>query len=66
MKNNELREKTVSELNDNLASLLREKFKIRLLKSTGEFTQTHKIKALRRDIARIETRLNAVLRNPNE
>ncbi len=58
MKAAELREKTISELNQSLSSIRREQFKLRLNKAGGEMTKTHKIKLLRRDVARINGVIN--------
>lgn len=58
MKAAELRDKTISELNANLSSIRREQFKLRLNKAGGEMTKTHKMKELRRDVARINTVIN--------
>lgn len=55
MKAKELREKSVSELKASLNTARREQFKLRLTKAGGEMTETHKIKLLRRDIARINS-----------
>lgn len=54
----ELREKSVAELNEALLELLREQFNLRMQNSTGQITQTHLIKNVRRDIARVKTILN--------
>ena len=54
----ELREKSVAELNEALLELLREQFNLRMQNSTGQLTQTHLIKNVRRDIARVKTILN--------
>ncbi len=54
----ELREKTVPELNEELANLLREQFNLRMQKGTGQLSQTHKLKTVRRDIARVYTIIN--------
>lgn len=51
----ELREKSVSELKTVLNTLRRKQFKLRLVKSDGEFKGTHEIKQTRRAIARTET-----------
>jgi large subunit ribosomal protein L29 len=51
----ELREKTVPELKASLEVALREQFKLRLVKAGGEMTDTHKIREVRRNIARIVT-----------
>jgi large subunit ribosomal protein L29 len=57
MKASELRQKSVDELNTQLLELLREQFKLRMQKSTGQLTQTHQIQQVRRDIARVKTLL---------
>lgn len=55
MKAQELREKSVEELNAELLKQLEEQFKMRMQASTGQLTQTHLLKQTRRDIARIKT-----------
>jgi large subunit ribosomal protein L29 len=57
MKAQELREKTVEELNSELLAQLQEQFKLRMQASTGQLTQTHLVKQVRRNIARIKTLL---------
>ncbi|NRA62458.1 MAG: 50S ribosomal protein L29 [Psychrobium sp.] len=51
----ELREKSVEELNETLLELLREQFNMRMQNSTGQLAQTHLLKNVRRDIARVKT-----------
>jgi large subunit ribosomal protein L29 len=58
MKAQDLRQKSVDELNTELLSLLREQFNLRIQKSTGQLNQTHTIQQVRRDIARVKTVLN--------
>jgi large subunit ribosomal protein L29 len=58
MKANELRDKSVDELNDSLLSLLKDQFNLRMQKSTGQLAQTHLLGQVRRDIARVKTVLN--------
>ncbi len=58
MKANELREKSVEELNTQMMSLLKEQFKLRMRKSTGQLNQGHPLRIVRRDIARVKTVLN--------
>ncbi len=58
MKAQELREKSVEELNNELIEQLKEQFKLRMQASTGQLTQTHLLKQTRRDIARIKTVLS--------
>ena len=55
MKAQELREKTVEELNAELITQLQEQFKLRMQASTDQLKQTHLLKQTRRDIARIKT-----------
>ena len=55
MKANELREKSVEELNTELMSLLKEQFNLRMQHSTGQLEQTAQIKTVRRNIARVKT-----------
>lgn len=55
MKANELREKTVAELNEQLNSLYRDRFTGRMQKSTGQLAQTHLAGNIKKDIARVKT-----------
>ena len=55
MKANELRDKSVDELNQQLLSLREEQFKLRMAKATGQLGQTHLLKQMKRDIARVKT-----------
>ncbi len=54
----DLREKSVEELNNEMLSLLREQFNLRMQEGTGQLAQPHRMKAVRRDIARVKTILN--------
>ncbi len=54
----ELNEKTVDQLNAELIAQLKEQFKLRMQKSTGQLNETHLLKQARRNIARIKTVLN--------
>ncbi|MDD7544155.1 50S ribosomal protein L29 [Bisgaard Taxon 10/6] len=58
MKAQELRNKNVEELNAELANLLGEQFKLRMQAATGQLQQTHQLKQVRRNIARVKTVLN--------
>jgi large subunit ribosomal protein L29 len=58
MKASELREKTVDELQENLITLMKDQFEYRMQKSTGQLNQTHLLKDVARDIARVKTVLN--------
>ncbi len=58
MKTNELKNKSKSELNDMMVTLLEEQFQLRMRKSTTENPKTHLFSKVRKDIARIKTVLN--------
>jgi len=55
MKANELKEKSIEELNAELLALLREQFNYRMQASTGQLAQTHLLRTVRRNIARVKT-----------
>ena len=55
MKAQDLRTKSVEELNAELVNLLGEQFKLRMRTATGQLQQTHQAKQVRRDIARVKT-----------
>ncbi len=55
MQASELRNKTVSELNDELLALRKEQFNLRMQKATGQMNKNHLIKNVRRNIARAKT-----------
>jgi len=55
---NELRDKSVEELNEVLNKLLRDQFNHRMQKATGQLGQTHLPSAVRKDIARVKTLIN--------
>ena len=55
MKASELKVKSVEELNAELLGLLREQFNLRMQSATGQLAQTHLLKQVRRDIARVKT-----------
>ncbi|HID48727.1 MAG TPA: 50S ribosomal protein L29 [Chromatiales bacterium] len=58
MKASELRDKSVEELQQELISLSREKFNLRMQRGTGQLSRPHQMKQVRRNIARIKTILN--------
>ena len=58
MKANELRDKPVDELSKELMGLLKEQFNLRMRKATGQLNQTHLLRQVKRDIARVKTVLN--------
>jgi len=55
MKVSELKEKSVDELNDELLNLKREHFTLRMQKGSGQLEQSHRLKEVRRDVARVKT-----------
>ena len=55
MKANELRDKSIDELSQQLLSLREEQFKLRMAKATGHLGQSHLLKQTKRDIARVKT-----------
>ncbi|GAA6205170.1 50S ribosomal protein L29 [Colwellia sp. 1_MG-2023] len=55
MKASDLREKSIEELNAELLELLREQFNYRMQASTGQLAQTHLLRTVRRNIARVKT-----------
>ena len=58
MKASELREKSAAELQSSLIDELEKQFKMRMKRATGQLEQSHEMKQVRRDIARIKTVLN--------
>jgi large subunit ribosomal protein L29 len=58
MKATELRQKTKDELNSLLLDLARERFNLRMQKSTGQLSKPSEVKRVRREMARIQTVLN--------
>jgi large subunit ribosomal protein L29 len=55
MKASELKDKTVEELKAELLGLLREQFNLRMQQSSGQLAQTHLLREVRRNIARVKT-----------
>jgi len=55
MKATEVRVKTADELTDELAKLKKEQFNLRFQRATGQLENTARVRAVRRDIARIKT-----------
>ena len=60
-----MRNKSESELREELTSLLKEQFNLRMQKGTGQLARPHEIKVVRRDIARVKTLLNEKKREGN-
>lgn len=59
MKPEELRGKTVDELNDLLLNSKKELFNLRFQRASGQLENTARIREVRRDVARVKTMLNA-------
>jgi large subunit ribosomal protein L29 len=55
MKAQDVRTKSVDELNDQLLQLKKEQFNLRFQKASGQLENTARVRAVRRDIARIKT-----------
>ncbi len=55
MKVSDLRNKSDSELGQELISLLREQFNLRVQRATGQMAKPHLFKQVRRNIARVKT-----------
>jgi len=54
----ELRDKTPDQLREDLANLKKEAFNLRFQQATGQLENTARMKAVRRDAARVKTVLN--------
>jgi large subunit ribosomal protein L29 len=54
----ELRDKTPDQLKDTLASLKKEAFNLRFQQATGQLENTARMRAVKRDVARVMTILN--------
>jgi len=55
MKASELREKNTDELKQELLSLLREQFTLRMQNGAEQLNRHHQLKVVRRNIARVKT-----------
>ncbi len=64
MKATELRKKNLSELNEELAGLLREQFNLRMQKGTGQLSKPSQFKTVGRNIARVKTVINEMSLKP--
>ena len=66
MEAQELRKKSVDELNDELVALRREQFNLRMQQATGEVTHNHEHSRVRKDIARVKTVIRELQRAAGE
>ena len=55
MKAGEIREMTLDQLDDQLAKLKKEQFNLRFQAASGQLENTARVRAVRRDIARVKT-----------
>ena len=55
MKIDEVRGMTPDQLTEQLVNLKKEQFNLRFQKATGQIEKTHRVDAVRKDIARIKT-----------
>ncbi len=62
MKAEELRQKAVEELREQLLTLKKEAFNLRFQRASGDLENTDRIRQVRRDTARVSTVLNEKLR----
>ena len=58
MKAAELKDKTPDQLKEQLLSLKKEAFNLRFQQATGQMESTARMRAVRRDVARIKTVMN--------
>ena len=58
MKAEDLRAKTVDELNEELNGLAKEAFNLRFQKASGQLENTARVRVVRRAMARVKTVLN--------
>ncbi|MGI9249778.1 MAG: 50S ribosomal protein L29 [Pseudohongiellaceae bacterium] len=58
MNTEELREKSVDELQQQLTELYRDKFNCRMQHTSGQLGQSHLLGFVRKDIARVKTIIN--------
>jgi large subunit ribosomal protein L29 len=64
MKAEDIRTKTVDQLNEELESLCKEAFNLRFQRVSGQLENTARVRAVRRDIARIKTILGEKTAQP--
>ena len=55
----ELRSKSQADLQTHLGELRKEQFNLRMQRGTGQLTQTHQLRRVRREIAQVKTLLGA-------
>ena len=60
MKFSQIKDLTETELNAKSRELRQDLFNLRLQKTTGQLEKTSKLRSLRREIARVETRVSQI------
>ncbi len=55
----ELRQKSADDLKAHLLDLRKEQFSLRMQKATGQLSQSHQVRKVRREIARVKMLLGA-------
>jgi len=63
MKASDLRSKSKSELSEELLSLRKEQFNLRMQQASGQLARPHEHKRVRRSIARVKTIINELERS---
>ncbi|WP_112872940.1 50S ribosomal protein L29 [Paracoccus endophyticus] len=58
MKAQELKDKTPEQLREQLVALKKEAFNLRFQQATGQMESTARMRAVRRDVARVKTVIN--------
>jgi len=66
MKYNEIKKKTKDELIDLLENLKKENYNLRFQKKNGQLEKTGRIDQVKKDIARIKTKLNKEILGRND
>ncbi|CAA3705258.1 50S ribosomal protein L29 [Candidatus Portiera aleyrodidarum] len=61
MKNKKKEEKSIEDLKNKVLSLLNEQVKLRMQKRIGQVNKMHLFKKIRRNIARLKTKINEKL-----
>lgn len=60
MKASEVRKKSADELKDLLLDLRKQQFELRMKMGSGQLTEPHRLRQVRRDIARVKTVINSL------
>ncbi len=66
MKASELREKSVAELEEELLSLRKEQFNLRMQRATGQLARPDQFGKVRKNIARVKTVITELTRQTGE